>query len=384
MFGNPVREAGIGGFIWRDQTILSEIKASSKSNFTPMLYRLATYLGTTLLAVISLLQTGMAALIAAAVLMAVVYFARLHKTFPQAETLYGAAVFTPLLVANEFNAKVLLLGIAGLAIVGILIKGEPLAIGSVAVASASGIEHSVIATLLTIVLTAGWVAYGVKTHHSTPLVPSLGKKNSLVSEPIRMPVGYHKAGTQELKKALRENNGHISARHRGSIAERTTALTLLGLPAGSAVYHDIDLPGADNANIDHLAITPYGVFVIDTKLFAGRVHQKSDGDVVKTSSYGEQSLAGITNQMLWAKSSVQAYLNGVEVKAIVALQKAQMDEVPVVAKDKKKGNVAYLPLDNCISIIQKFPVVLDEMQIKTVMEDAKAIVGERKPVYPKK
>jgi hypothetical protein len=42
------------------------------------------------------------------------------------------------------------------------------------------------------------------------------------------------------------------------------------------VFHDLALPDPP-ANLDHLVIGPSGVFVIDSKRWAGSVHQSADG-----------------------------------------------------------------------------------------------------------
>jgi hypothetical protein len=64
---------------------------------------------------------------------------------------------------------------------------------------------------------------------------------------------------------------------RGAAGERRTARRLDRLARdGYVVFHDLALPGSP-ANVDHLVIGPSGVFVIDTKQWAGQVRQDSDG-----------------------------------------------------------------------------------------------------------
>jgi Nuclease-related domain len=64
---------------------------------------------------------------------------------------------------------------------------------------------------------------------------------------------------------------------RGAHGEQQTARLLDRLTRdGYVVFHDLALPGAP-ANVDHLVIGPTGVFVIDSKLWTGRVHQGADG-----------------------------------------------------------------------------------------------------------
>jgi hypothetical protein len=64
---------------------------------------------------------------------------------------------------------------------------------------------------------------------------------------------------------------------RGAHGERHTARLLRHLTRdGYVVFHDLAVPGSD-ANVDHLAIGPSGVFVIDSKQWTGHVHQGADG-----------------------------------------------------------------------------------------------------------
>jgi hypothetical protein len=65
---------------------------------------------------------------------------------------------------------------------------------------------------------------------------------------------------------------------RGAAGERRTAHLLGRLTRdGYIVFHDLAVPGNTSANVDHLVIGPSGVFVIDSKQWAGSVHQGADG-----------------------------------------------------------------------------------------------------------
>ena len=58
---------------------------------------------------------------------------------------------------------------------------------------------------------------------------------------------------------------------RGAAGERATANALRTLPDSWVVLHDVRWPGRPFANIDHIAIGPSGVFVIDSKNWSGKV-----------------------------------------------------------------------------------------------------------------
>jgi hypothetical protein len=63
----------------------------------------------------------------------------------------------------------------------------------------------------------------------------------------------------------------------GAEGERQLGASLDGLaPAGVIALHDRVRPGT-TANIDHMAVTPSGVWVIDAKRYAGQVTKKDVG-----------------------------------------------------------------------------------------------------------
>jgi hypothetical protein len=63
----------------------------------------------------------------------------------------------------------------------------------------------------------------------------------------------------------------------GARGERATARRLHRLERhGYTVLHDLQVPGS-HANLDHLAIGPAGVFVIDSKYYRGRLDLGADG-----------------------------------------------------------------------------------------------------------
>jgi len=59
---------------------------------------------------------------------------------------------------------------------------------------------------------------------------------------------------------------------RGAIGERATGEILDALrQEGWAVFHDVKWPDRPRANIDHVAVGPPGVYVIDSKNWSGRI-----------------------------------------------------------------------------------------------------------------
>lgn len=79
-------------------------------------------------------------------------------------------------------------------------------------------------------------------------------------------------------------------REKGARGEARTARVLEGLGPGFHALHDLAWPGRDRANIDHVVIGPTGVFVIDTKNWAGRVEVRDD--VLRQNGYERELTSG--------------------------------------------------------------------------------------------
>jgi Nuclease-related domain len=75
---------------------------------------------------------------------------------------------------------------------------------------------------------------------------------------------------EEARRVLASKEQLLYAWQRGLDGERRTGEVLASLEtAGWVVLHDLHWPGRPFANIDHIAIGPAGVFVIDSKYWAG-------------------------------------------------------------------------------------------------------------------
>jgi hypothetical protein len=135
---------------------------------------------------------------------------------------------------------------------------------------------------------------------------------------------------------------------RGAAGERRTARLLAPLERqGWAVLHDLAVPGS-TANIDHLALGPGGVFVIDSKQYRGRLQL----DAVGKLWHGRHPLAPTLGAVSWeADQAAQALPDpGVAVVPIVAVHGAQVpwgkvvtDGVPVVAAQRLPSMLGGLP-----------------------------------------
>jgi Nuclease-related domain len=135
---------------------------------------------------------------------------------------------------------------------------------------------------------------------------------------------------------------------RGATGERRTARLLGRLERhGWAVLHDLAVPGS-RANIDHLAIGPGGVFVVDSKRYTGRLNLAGDGSLW----HGPYPLAPVLRAVRFEADQAAQVLAtpGVEVVPLVAVHGAQVpwgklvvDGVPVVGARRLPGLLRDLP-----------------------------------------
>jgi hypothetical protein len=84
-----------------------------------------------------------------------------------------------------------------------------------------------------------------------------------------------------LAVAFSDERQHTKSWDRGAIGEERLGARLNALAAaGLAILHDRRIPGS-KANIDHIAITPGGIWVIDAKRYKGRPELKIDGGILR-------------------------------------------------------------------------------------------------------
>jgi hypothetical protein len=150
---------------------------------------------------------------------------------------------------------------------------------------------------------------------------------------------------------------------RGVAGERHTARLLGPLERhGWAVLHDLAVPGSP-ANIDHLAIGPGGVFVIDSKQYRGRLRLDSSGRLW----HGRYPLAPAVRAVGFeADQAAQILTDPQVVLPIVAVHGAQvpwgkvvMDGVPVV------------PASRLPSMLRQLPTVLGPERVAGLADQAR-------------
>jgi hypothetical protein len=136
---------------------------------------------------------------------------------------------------------------------------------------------------------------------------------------------------------------------RGATSEQRTARLLSQLERhGWAILHDLAVPGS-RANIDHLAIGPAGVFVIDSKQYQGRLQLDPTGRLW----HGRYPLAPTMQAVSFEADQAAQVLPdpGVVVRPIIAIHGAQvpwgkvlMDGIPVVPAKRLPNMLCALPV----------------------------------------
>jgi len=120
--------------------------------------------------------------------------------------------------------------------------------------------------------------------------------------------------------------------------------------AGSGVklLHDRIVPGHGSANIDHIAVGPGGVTVIDTKSYKGKVRVERVGglfsprrEILKINGRDQTKLiTGVEKQILYVESALRAAGHeGVDVRA--ALCMTELNGLPLLGSPSVRG----IPVD---------------------------------------
>ena len=151
---------------------------------------------------------------------------------------------------------------------------------------------------------------------------------------------------------------------RGAAGERRTARLLSPLEQlGWVVLHDLAVPGS-RANIDHLAVGPGGIFVVDSKQYRGRLQLDRSGRLW----HGRYPLAPTLRVVSFEADQAAQVLPdpGVAVVPIVAVHGSQVpwgkvvtDGVPVVA-------ARHLP-----SLLRALPPMLGPERVADLADQAR-------------
>jgi nuclease-like protein len=151
---------------------------------------------------------------------------------------------------------------------------------------------------------------------------------------------------------------------RGAVGERRTARLLAPLERhGWAILHDLAVPGSP-ANIDHLAIGPGGLFVIDSKQYRGRLQL----DASRKLWHGRHPLAPALRAVSWEADQAAQVLPdpGMAVAPIVAVHGAQVPWGKVVV-----DGVPVVPARRLPSLLRQLPPVLGPERVAALADQAR-------------
>jgi hypothetical protein len=151
---------------------------------------------------------------------------------------------------------------------------------------------------------------------------------------------------------------------RGANGERRTARLLAPLERrGWAILHDLAIPGSP-ANIDHLAIGPGGVLVIDSKRYRGRLQLDSYGMLW----HGRHLLVSAMRKTLWEADQADEVLGiaDLQVAAIVAVHGASVPRGLLQAE-----GVTVVPARRLPDLLQALPPILGPERVAWLADRAR-------------
>jgi hypothetical protein len=155
-----------------------------------------------------------------------------------------------------------------------------------------------------------------------------------------------------------------SAWRRGAAGERRTARLLNQLERqGWVVLHDLAIPGS-RANLDHLVIGPGGVFVVDSKLYRGRLRLDSSGRLW----HGHYPLAATLQAVSFEADQAALVLTDpdVVVRPIMAVHGVQVPWGKVVTH-----GVPVVPARRLPSMLGQHPAVLGPQRVTNLADQAR-------------
>ena len=151
---------------------------------------------------------------------------------------------------------------------------------------------------------------------------------------------------------------------RGAAGERRTARLLGPLERqGWVVLHDLAVPGS-RANIDHLAVGPGGIFVVDSKQYRGRLKLDPSGRL----RHGRYPLASTLQAVSFEADQAAKVLPdpGVVVVPIVAVHGAQVPWGKMVM-----NGVPIVPAQRLPSMLRQLPAVLGPERVVDLADQAR-------------
>lgn len=154
---------------------------------------------------------------------------------------------------------------------------------------------------------------------------------------------------------------HIERWRTGAEGEKATAKELRKLPAGWQVVHDIDI---GRGNVDHVAVGPPGVFVLDSKKLSGVVSVTAGVLSVRWREDPDDgyTLPRLASRMRWLARTIETRLRadaveGLDVQPVVAIW-APFDQGSILS-----GGVAWVSGKQIANVLGRRPVMLTSDEV---------------------
>lgn len=364
---NPLKDAGRSGFKWRDEVILESVREQGDLKLKAQ--ALALYVGVAGVSLGAVILSGNYLSLIGVI---VAFFGAVASRY------IGNNVILP---ALTIPICAILVGVTsplwfvvvwvGLCTTSFFLRGETFFL-TLSLLTAFASTPPVIATVLCIalVLGAGFVAITYTRQHT---FANWGRTSPYPHAPL----GFQRAAERALARALKTKTGDISRKELGSVTEVETARELMRIPR-AYLFHDIPLPGAHSANIDHVALTTKGIFVVDSKRYRGTIAKGEQGVVLRQPSRkGEKakSLSEVIRQVGWAGNAI-GEATQCPTYVIVAVHGGKVDNSPILVQDPQTGQkIAFVALPELVSFVE----IMDK---KVSLDALKKLVGEFAPLAP--
>lgn len=162
---------------------------------------------------------------------------------------------------------------------------------------------------------------------------------------------------------------------RGAEGEEATGEALTGLvPTSWVVIHDVAWPGRTVANIDHVAVGPTGVFVIDSKNWSGQV--TLDGGVLRQ---GRRARTSTVRSAEAARAAVAALLPQMRPEHVYAVLcfSGEDGEAP----DGCVDGVLVCSTESLLTLLTSRPAVVPDQSVRAVADTLRSLPSatERRP-----
>jgi hypothetical protein len=145
---------------------------------------------------------------------------------------------------------------------------------------------------------------------------------------------------------------------QGAEGAQATAQVLASLPSDEwRVFHDVRWPARRSMNIDHVVVGPTGVFVIDAKVWSGRIEVRS-GSLRHEGHRRSRSVVAAAA----AAMSVSALVPRLDIKAVNPVICFVRDE-PLFGWS---GDVMVCSTENLVAFLTSRPRVFDESEVAEI------------------